>query len=113
MKDLDIEFYRPYEKVVDTAEGIHFPKWCVNGQMNIAHNCLDKWQKRPEREKTAVLWVGEDGRKYGTISYRELFEAVNRVRQRPSRASGVGKGDRVALFMPMRPELVIAFLAVH
>ena len=44
LKDLDIVFYHPYETVVDLSEGIQFPKWCVGGEMNIIHNCLDKWQ---------------------------------------------------------------------
>ena len=44
LKDLDIRFYTPYEKIVDLEKGIQFPKWCVGGRMNIIHNCLDKWQ---------------------------------------------------------------------
>src|SRR3990172_8106547 len=43
IEDLDIEFYRPYDRIVDLSEGVQFPKWCVNGKMNIIHNMLDKY----------------------------------------------------------------------
>jgi acetyl-CoA synthetase len=46
LKYLDIQFYKPYSKVVDfpAGDGIQFPKWCVDGKMNIVHNCVDKYQ---------------------------------------------------------------------
>ncbi|MEJ2538206.1 MAG: acetyl-coenzyme A synthetase N-terminal domain-containing protein, partial [Calditrichia bacterium] len=44
MQDLDIQFYQPFTKMVDLKDGIQFPRWCVDGKMNIIHNCLDKWQ---------------------------------------------------------------------
>ena len=43
LKYLDIQFYLPYSRVVDLSDGIQLPTWCVDGKMNIVHNCLDKW----------------------------------------------------------------------
>ena len=73
LKYLDIQFYEPYSKVVDLSEGIQFPKWCVDGKMNIVHNCIDKYvaaetprhgEKKESlslRYSVAVLWEGEEG----------------------------------------------------
>src|SRR5690606_12342467 len=47
MKDLYIQFYEPYETVVDLSAGYPWPRWCVGGKMNIVHNCLDKWIGTP------------------------------------------------------------------
>ena len=63
LKDLHIEFYKPYENIVDMSDGIQFPKWCVDGEMNIVHNCLDKWQKTETVNKNAIkfdkgrIWI--------------------------------------------------------
>ena len=45
LKYLDIQFYEPYSQAVDLSEGIQFPKWCVDGKLNIVHNCVDKYQR--------------------------------------------------------------------
>ena len=109
-KYLDIQFYQPYSQVVDLSAGIQFPKWCVDGKMNIIHNCLDKRQGKNEREKIAILWEGEEGAKR-TLTYRELHEQVNKTAN-ALRSLGLGKGDAIGLFMPMTPEIVVALLAI-
>ena len=110
LEDLDIRFYTPYEKVMDLSEGIAFPKWCVGGEMNIIHNCLDKWQEPHARDRVALRWEGEDG-SVRTYTYGELHREVCRCAN-ALRWLGLGKGDAVGLYMPMTPELAIAFLAV-
>jgi acetyl-CoA synthetase len=110
LKDLDIQFYKSYSKVVDVDNGLQFPVWCVDGQMNIVHNCLDKWQNTTVRDKVALKWEGEDG-KVLELTYKQLFQEVNRC-YNGLKALGLKKGDAVGLFMPMIPELAIAFLAV-
>ncbi len=110
LKDLDIQFYEPYTDILDVSAGVQFPRWCVGGKMNIIHNCLDKWQRSSMREQIALKWEGEEG-KIRNLTYRELYQAVNRVANALRRA-GIGKGDAVGLYMPMIPELAIAFLAV-
>src|SRR4051812_44716865 len=59
--DLQIEFFRPYEKVLDTTRGIPWSRWFVGGQINLAHNCVDKHARSARRDHPALLWEGEDG----------------------------------------------------
>jgi acetyl-CoA synthetase len=110
LKYLDIQFYEPYSKVVDLSEGIQFPRWCVNGKMNIIHNCVDKYQMSGFRDQVVVAWEGEEG-KTKSLSYKELYEEVNRCAN-ALRSLGLSKGDAIGLFMPMTPEIVIALLAI-
>ena len=110
LDDLGIEFYHPYERVLDMSRGIEWPRWCVGGRLNIVHNCLEKWIGTPTEYLTAVRWEGEEGT-VRTLTYAELSRAVDRCAA-GLRALGLGKGDCVALFMPMCPELIVAFFAV-
>ncbi|MCC6456738.1 MAG: AMP-binding protein [Caldilineaceae bacterium] len=110
MEDLGIEFYRPYTQMLDLSEGMEFPHWCVDGEMNIVHNCLDKWQNSPARDQLALRYEGEEGITT-TYTYAELHEAVCRCANGLTEL-GLGKGDAVGLYMPMCAELAIALLAV-
>jgi acetyl-CoA synthetase len=110
MDDLGIEFYEPYTRVLDLSSGLATPRWCIGGSMNIVHNCLDKWMGTPTEHRPALRWEGEEGTTR-TLTYGELLREVNRAAC-GLRALGIGRGDRVALFMPMCPELVAAFFAV-
>lgn len=58
---LQIEFYESYSAVVDLSQGIKWPRWCVNGKMNIVHNCLDKWIGTATENRVAIRWEGEEG----------------------------------------------------
>ena len=109
IKDLDIQFYTPYERVLDLSDGFAFPKWCVGGKLNIVHNLLDKWQVDGARDRVALRWEGEEG-DVRTYTYRALDQEVSRCAN-ALRNLGLGKGDVVGLYMPMTPELVFAFLA--
>jgi len=108
-KDLDLEWYRPYESVVDQSRGIAWARWWLGGRLNYVHNALDKHVSTARRNKLALIWEGEDGacRKY---SYWELWAETNRLAN-ALRGLGIGKGDRVGIFMPMIPEVCIASLA--
>jgi acetyl-CoA synthetase len=110
LKYLDIEFYEPYSQVVDLSGGIQLPKWCVGGVMNIAHNCVDKYQVSGVMSQVAVVWEGEEGTTR-SLTYKELYEQVNQAAN-ALRSLGLGKGDAVGLFMPMTPEIVVALLAI-
>jgi acetyl-CoA synthetase len=110
LKYLDIQFYKPYSKVVDLSEGIQFPKWCVDGKMNIIYNCIDKYQQSAVSNQLSVIWEGEEGITK-SLTYKELYQEVNRCAN-ALRSLGLGKGDAVGLFMPMTPEIVIALLAI-
>jgi len=110
IKDLDIQFYEPYTSIVDLNDGIQFPKWCVGGKMNIVQNCLDKWQKTKIKDRPALRWEGEDGNKK-LLTYKELYDEVNKCAN-ALKSLGLSKGDVIGLFMPMIPEIVVAFLAI-
>ena len=109
LSDLGIEFYEPYNRILDLSRGPAWPRWCVGGTLNIVHNCLDKWIGTPTEHKAALRWEGEEG-DARVLTYSDLFRRVNQCANAMG-ALGIGKGDRVALFMPMCPELVIAFFA--
>lgn len=110
LKFLDIQFYKPYSKVVDLSKGIAWPQWCVGGEMNIVHNCLDKYIGTATESRTALTWEGEDGETrsltYGNL-YRQVNQAANALR-----SLGIGKGDAIGIFMPMTPEIAVALLAI-
>ncbi|MGH8598016.1 MAG: acetyl-coenzyme A synthetase N-terminal domain-containing protein, partial [Gammaproteobacteria bacterium] len=53
LKDLDIQFYKTYSKIVDLSKGIAWPHWCVDGEMNIVHNCLDRYEGTPVDQRNA------------------------------------------------------------
>src|SRR3954468_10147744 len=109
LADLGIEFYERPSRIVDTSGGIPWTRWCVDGRLNIVHNCLDKWIGTDVESRDALRWEGEEGLTR-TMTYRQLFEDVNRCAN-GLRTLGVQQGDRVALFMPMCPELIVAFFA--
>jgi acetyl-CoA synthetase len=110
VRDLGIEWYRPYSQVLDLSGGLPWARWFRGAQMNVAHECLDKHAGSERRDETAVLYEGEEGlvRRW---SYRELLGESNRLAN-GLRALGIGRGDRVALFLPMIPETVAAIMAV-
>src|SRR5881396_3818482 len=108
--DLDIQFYKPYSRVVDLSEGKPWARWCVDGEMNVIHNMLDKYTGMPTDAKIAIKSETEDGTTR-TLSYKELREEVNKVAG-ALRSLGLGKGDAIGVFMPMVPEIVIAMLAI-
>ncbi|MCF6277788.1 MAG: AMP-binding protein, partial [Anaerolineales bacterium] len=107
---LNIEFYEPYTQVADFSEGIQWAKWCVDGKMNIVHNCVDKYIGTPAESQPAFIWESEEG-KSGTLSYGELYAKVNQVAN-ALRSLGLGKGDAIGIYMPMIPEIIPALLAI-
>ena len=107
---LDIQFSQPYSKVLDLSEGIAWPKWCVDGRMNIVTNCLDKYEGAGTDSQPALIWEAEGGQ-VRTLSYKELRTQVN-MAAGGLRTLGLGAGDSIGLYMPMVPEIVIALLAI-
>jgi acetyl-CoA synthetase len=84
-------------------------QWFVGGKINISYNCLDRHLSNGRRQKTALIWEGEPGDQR-TLTYEQLHAEVCRFAN-VLKQSGVGKGDRVALYMPLIPELSISMLA--
>ncbi len=85
-------------------------KWFQDGMLNVCYNCLDRHVNSHRRDKTAIIWQGEADDAVTKYSYQELFVQVCRFAN-VLKKNGVKKGDRVAIYMPMVPELAIAMLA--
>lgn len=109
LKDLGIEWFKPYDKVLDTSEGIQWAKWFIGGKLNIVHNCLDRHATTDAKDRLACIWEGED-RTVRKLTYLQLYHDVNRFAN-ALRAVGIRKGDTVGIYMPMCPEIVTGFLA--
>ncbi|MEA2387410.1 MAG: acetyl-CoA synthetase [Thermoleophilaceae bacterium] len=110
VKDLGLEFAAPYQRVLDTSNGVPWATWFEGGRVNLVHNCVDRWAARPEtRDQVALIGESETGA-VRSLTFAELRAAVDRVAA-GLRDAGVGKGDAVAVFMPMVPEAVIAAYA--
>jgi acetyl-CoA synthetase len=109
----EIEWFQKWEQVID-GSGAH-TKWFVGGKLNLSHNCVDRHAKGARRDKVALLWEGEpyaDGKpsEVRRLTYGELHGEVQRFAN-VLKSLGVKKGDRVAVYMGMCPELAIALLA--
>jgi acetyl-CoA synthetase len=83
--------------------------WFAGGRLNVSVNCIDR-HLATRADQTALIWEGDDPGQDKTISYRDLHEAVCRLAN-GLRSRGVGKGDRVCIYMPMIPEAAYAMLA--
>ncbi len=84
-------------------------KWFIGGKLNLSHNCVDRHALGARRDKVALLWEGEPG-EVRKLTYGELHEQVQRFAN-VLKGLGVKRGDRVAIYMGMSPELAIALLA--
>ena len=111
VRDLDLEWSRPYARVLelDESAGPAWPTWFRDGRFNYVHNALDRHAAGTRRNQLAVIWEGDDGA-VRHLSYRDLAAETNRLAN-ALRALGIGKGDRVGIFLPMVPETVAATLA--
>jgi acetyl-CoA synthetase len=112
LKFLDIRFNPPYEKLLDTSDGIEWSKWCVSGGLNITEMCVDRWAKdETVKNQPAIIWEGEEG-EVKQVSYTELLEQIEFCAA-GLRANGLKKGDAIGIHLPMMIETVIALLAIN
>ena len=105
-----IDWIKPFTKVSNAVFGgdVHIA-WYEDGTLNASYNCIDRHLSK-RAEQTAILWEGDDPGEDRRVTYRELHEAVCRLAN-ALKARGVGKGDRVTIYLPMIPEAAIAMLA--
>ena len=103
----ELQWMRKWDKVLDWKPP--HAQWFVGGKLNASVNCLDRHLSGPKRDAQAIVWEGEPGDER-TLTYAELHHEVARFGN-GLRALGVGKGDRVAIYLPMIPEAAIAILA--
>ena len=105
-----ISWSRPWDKVMDCDMDSARIGWFTGGRLNVSHNCLDRHVEKGLGDKTAIIWQGEPEDDVRRISYAELLTEVGRFANALKKL-GVDRGDRVALYMPMVPELAVAMLA--
>ncbi len=102
-----LQWVRPWDRVLEWKPP--HAKWFVGGKLNASVNCLDRHVAAGRGDKTAIVWEGEPG-EVRRITYSELHADVSRFAN-VLKGLGVARGDRVAVYMPMVPEVVVAMLA--
>jgi acetyl-CoA synthetase len=103
-----IDWFKPATKVLDDSNP-PFYKWFSGAELNISYNCLDRHVKTAKKNKLAYIWEGEMG-EVKTYTYYQLYREVNKL-AKVFQDFGLKKGDRVAVYLPVIPELPIALLA--
>jgi acetyl-CoA synthetase len=101
MREMRVDWFASYHQVLDASRGPEWSQWFLGGRLNIAHNCLDRWAGSG---RIACIWEGESGATR-TITFEALQEEANRIAN-GLQDLGLVPGDRVALCMPMLPEII-------
>jgi acetyl-CoA synthetase len=102
-----IDWNKPFSKVLDDSRAPHY-RWFEDGVLNVSYNCIDR-HLADRGDKTAIIFEGEQG-DVTRISYRQLHDDVCRFAN-GLKSLGVGKGDRVIIYMPMTAQAVVAMQA--
>ena len=104
----ELHWFKPWDRVLN-ADNAPFYKWFEGGTTNISYNCLDRHLSTARKNKAAIIWEGEPGDQR-TLTYHQLHREVCKAAN-ALKGLGIEQGDRVAIYMPMIPELAIAMLA--
>lgn len=102
-----LKWFKEWDKVLDWNPP--FAKWFVGGKLNASVNCLDRHIDSDTKNKVAIIWEGENG-ETNSFTYYQLYRSVNKLAS-ALKNLGVKKGDRITIYLPMIPQLVIAMLA--
>src|SRR6056297_2577435 len=106
----DLHWYKKWDKVLDDSNA-PFYRWFVGGEMNTCYNAVDKWAvNRDTKDRAAYIWESPETGTTKTITYEELYKLVNEFAG-VLKNSGLEKGDRVVIYLPMVPEAAVAALA--
>ncbi|MGQ0771680.1 MAG: acetate--CoA ligase [Nitrososphaerota archaeon] len=100
-----LHWFRQWDTVLEW--NAPFARWFVGGKINASYNALDVHQN--QKDKTAIFWEGENEERR-TVTYGELFEQVQKI-SNALKSLGVKKGDRVTIYLPMMPELIVSILS--
>ena len=104
----ELHWFEPWKSTFEWTNKPFF-KWFSDGKFNITYNCLDRYIGTPTQDKIAFYWEGDDGTSR-TFTYKEMYVLTNRV-AKALQNLGVKKGNRVAIYMPMIPEMIASVLA--
>ena len=106
-----ITWIKPYKKIKDVkySKSEVRIKWYEDGTLNASVNCIDRHLKN-KKDKTAIIWVGDNPKETKKISYKQLHKEVSRAAN-GLKNLGIKKGDRVTIYLTMIPELAITMLA--
>lgn len=102
-----LDWFKPWSQVLEW--NAPYSKWFINGKLNACYNCLDRHMATRTRDKIAIIWEGENG-EIATFTYAQLYREVNKF-SNALKSLGIVKGDRVAIYLPMIPETIIAMLS--
>ncbi len=102
-----LDWFSPWDKVLEWE--LPYAKWFLGGKLNACYNALDRHMIGETRHKTAILWEGENGDER-RLTYEELYREVNQF-SAVLKKLGVKKGDKIAIYLPMVPEAVVAMLS--
>src|SRR3954469_2863187 len=103
-----LHWNEPWEKVLDWSDP-PFAKWFQGGKLNVAYNCVDRHVEAGNGDRVAFYWRGEEGEEL-EVTYAELLRDVSKLAN-GLKDLGVAKGDVVAIYLPMVPEVAVAMLA--
>ncbi|CDG66118.1 MAG: acetyl-CoA synthetase [Methanobacterium sp.] len=104
------EWFKKWDQILDESNK-PFYKWFVGGKINLAYNAVDRWIHTDKRNQVAILYANERGDEK-KLTYYELYREVNKMAN-ALKNLGVEKGDRVSMYMPMCPELLVSMLACN
>lgn len=104
-----IDWFQPWQEVMTGSFNEPPPQWFVGAKLNASYNCLDR-HLQEKAETVAILWQGDDPAQKRSLTYRQLHEEVCRFAN-VLKKYNVRKGDRICIYLPMLPEVVIAMLA--
>jgi acetyl-CoA synthetase len=113
----ELDWFAPFEKVVEKGDYPYVYRWFPGGKINISYLALDRHVRTWRKNKVAYIWEGEPLDEYGVprdrrkLTYYDLWREVNRVAYILSKNFGLKKGDKIAMYLPMLPELPIFMLA--
>ncbi len=110
MAQKQLIWFKKWDKVLDWNFEKPEIKWFSGGKLNASYNCLDRFVNTPVRNRAALIWESDDGGNYKTYTYQQLYYEVNKFAN-VLKKHGMNKGDRVTIYLPMVPELVISMLA--
>jgi acetyl-CoA synthetase len=106
IEDMGLELFEPWEQIVDTSRGPEWATWFTGAKLNVAWNCVHRWAAGPLAGAEAAIGLGEDGSRR-SLTFAELSHEVVKLAEALLRL-GVEPGDRVAIYLPMSPEVAIA-----